>query len=153
MEIKFKKVHTAKDLIISILVIAAGVGLYFVNEGLGFVIGVCGLLLLLFYKAAYKKVGDDTLLTKKALDVASFCRNSLLDYLSGKDVEPEVKQPGAGGVVRLEVYFNKEAGVAYAQLFDFSNYTYEAATDMVELHSPKAEILINKIWDFGKVKK
>ena len=145
MEIKFKKVHTAKDLIISTLVIAAGVGLYFVNEGLGFVIGVCGLLLLLFYKAAYKKVGDDTLLTKKALDVASSCRNSLLDYLNGKDVEPDVQQPGAGGVVRLEVYFNKEAGVAYAQLFNFSNYTYEAATDMVELHSPKAEKLINKI--------
>ena len=102
-------------------------------------------MLLLFYKAAYKKVGDDTLLTKKALDVASSCRNSLLDYLNGKDVEPEVQQPGAGGVVRLEVYFNKEAGVAYAQLFNFSNYTYEAATDMVELHSPKAEKLINKI--------
>ena len=54
MEFKFKKVHTAKDLIISILVIAAGVGLYFVNEGLGGVIGVCGLLLLIFYKACYK---------------------------------------------------------------------------------------------------
>lgn len=145
MEIKFKKVHTAKDLIISILVIAAGVGLYFVNEGLGGVIGVCGLLLLLFYKAAYKGIGDDTLLTKKALDVASSCRNSLLDYLNGKDVEPEVQQPGAGGVVRLEVYYNKEAGVAYAQLFNFSNYTYEAATDMVELHSPKADKLINKL--------
>lgn len=145
MEIKFKKVHTAKDLIISILVIAAGVGLYFVNVGLGGVIGVCGLLLLLFYKAAYKRIGDDTLLTKKALDVASSCRNSLLDYLNGKDVEPEVQQPGAGGVVRLEVYYNKEAGVAYAQLFNFSNYTYEAATDMVELHSPKADKLINKL--------
>lgn len=145
MEIKFKKVHTAKDLIISILVIAAGAGLYFVNEGLGFVIGICGLLLLLFYKAAYKKIGDDTLLTKKALDVASSCRNSLLDYLNGKEVEPEVQQPGAGGVVRLEVYYNKGAGVAYAQLFNFSNYTYEAATDMVELHSPKADKLINKL--------
>lgn len=145
MEFKFKKVHTAKDLIISILVIAAGVGLYFVNEGLGGVIGVCGLLLLLFYKAAYKKIGDDTLLTKKALDVASSCRNSLLDYLNGKDVEPEVQQPGAGGVVRLEVYFNKEAGVAYAQLFNFSNYAYEAATDTVELQGPRAVKLIDKL--------
>ena len=35
MEIKFKKVHTAKNLVISILVIAVGVGLYFVNAGLG----------------------------------------------------------------------------------------------------------------------
>ena len=145
MEIKFKKVHTAKDLVISILVIAAGVGLFFLNAGLGCVIGVCGLLLLLFYKAAYKKIGDDTLLTKNALDVASSCRNSLLDYLNGKDVEPEILEPGAGGVVRLEVYFNKEAGVAYAQLFNFSNYTYEAATEIVELRGPKAEKLISKL--------
>ena len=145
MEIKFKKVHTAKDLIISILVIAAGVGLYFVNEGLGFVIGVCGLLLLLFYKAAYKKIGDNTLLTKKAQDLASSCMNSLIDYLGGKGDEPEVKQPGAGGVVRLEVYYNKEASVAYAQLFNFSNYTYEAATEIVELRGPRAEKLISKL--------
>ena len=145
MEIQFKKVHTAKDLIISILVLAAGVGLYFVNAGLGVFIGACGILMLLFYKAAYKKVGNDTILTKKAIDVASSCRSSLLDYLNGKDVDPEIQQPGAGGVVRLEVYFNKDEGVAYAQLFNFSNYTYEAATEMIELHSPKADKLISKL--------
>ena len=145
MEIQFKKVHTAKDLIISALVLAVGVGLYFVNAGLGVFIGACGILMLLFYKAAIKKVGNDTILTKKAIDVASSCRSSLLDYLNGKDVDPEIQQPGAGGVVRLEVYFNKEEGVAYAQLFNFSNYTYEAATEMIELHSPKADKLISKL--------
>lgn len=146
MEIKFKKVHTAKDLIISTLTIAAGIGLYFVNAGLGGLIGACGLLLLLFYKAGYRRTGDDILLTKKALEVSSYCRNSLLDFLDGKDVEPEIRQqPGDGGVVRLEVYYNREAGVAYAQLFNFSSYTYEAATGMVELHSPSADRLIGKI--------
>ena len=145
MEITFKKVHTAKDLIISTLVIIAGVGLYFVNQGLGGVIGVCGLLLLFFYKAGYKREGEGILLTKKAQDLASSCMNSLIDYLGGRDVEPEIKQPGTGGVVRLEVYYNKDAGVAYAQLFDFSNYTYEPATEIVELRGPKAEKLIRKI--------
>lgn len=145
METKFKKVHTAKDLVMSILLIVAGIGLYFVNQGLGVVIGACGLLLLLFYKTGYKKVGDDTLLTKKALDVASSCRNSLLDYLNGKDVEPEVHQSGTGGVVRLEAYYNADAEVAYAQLFNFSNYSYEAATDIVELRGPKADKLICKL--------
>lgn len=145
METKFKKVHCAKDLVMSILLIVAGIGLYFVNQGLGVVIGACGLLLLLFYKTGYKKVGDDTLLTKKALDVASSCRNSLLDYLNGKDVEPEVQQSGTGGVVRLEVYYNADAEVAYAQLFNFSNYSYEAATDIVELRGPKADKLICKL--------
>ena len=142
MEIKFKKVHTAKDLIISILVIAAGVGLYFVNAGLGGVIGVCGLLLLFFYKAAYKREGENILLNKKALDVSRSCRDSLTNFLNGKDVEPEVNTSATGGIIRLEVYYNADAAIAYAQLFVFSNYTYEAATDIVELRGPKAEKLI-----------
>ena len=77
--------------------------------------------------------------------MASSCRNSLLDYLNGKDVEPEVQQSGTGGVVRLEVYYNADAEVAYAQLFNFSNYSYEAATDIVELRGPKAGKLICKL--------
>lgn len=40
MEIKFKKVHTMKDLIISTIMVAAGAGLYFVNAGLGILVGV-----------------------------------------------------------------------------------------------------------------
>ena len=145
MEIKFKKVHTAKDLVISILVIAAGVGLYFLNAGLGIVIGACGLAMLLFYKTAYKKPGGDTVLTKKALDIAHACRQGIKDYLDGKDVDPELTAPGAGGVVRVEIYYNKGAGVAYVQLFDFSNYAYEPATDIVELRGPRAKKLIDKL--------
>ena len=145
MEFKFKKVHTVKDLIVSILVIAAGVGLYFVNQGLGGVIGVCGLLLLLFYKAGYKREGEGILLTKKALDVSHSCRDSLKGFLEGKEVEPQIDTTAIGGIIRLEVYYNADAAIAYAQLFDFSNYTYEAATEIVELRGPKAEKLIRKI--------
>lgn len=145
MEINLKKVHSVKDLILSILVIAAGIGLYFVNAGLGGVIGVCGILLLIFYKAAYKREGEGILLKKKALDVSHSCRASLKDFLDGKDVEPEVNTSINGGIIRLEVYFNADAAIAYAQLFDFSNYTYVAATDIVELRGPKAEKLIAKI--------
>ena len=49
MEYNFKKVHTGKDLAISILVLLAGIGLYFLNPGLGICIGTCGLLMCLFY--------------------------------------------------------------------------------------------------------
>ena len=145
MEIKFKKVHTAKDLVISILVIAAGVGLYCVNAGLGVVIGVCGFFMLLFYKAAYKREGENILLSKKALDVSRSCRDSLMSFLNGKDVDPEVNTSATGGIIRLEVYYNADAAIAYAQLFDFSNYTYEAATGIVELRGSKAEKLIARL--------
>ena len=40
MEINFKKVHTVKDLTISAIVLIAGIGLFFVNKGLGVLIAV-----------------------------------------------------------------------------------------------------------------
>ena len=59
MEIKFKRVHIAKDLIISAIVLASGIGLYFVNAGLGGVIAAGGLLMLLLYKGGYKREGEE----------------------------------------------------------------------------------------------
>ena len=145
MEIKFKKVHTVKDLAISIIMVAAGIGLYFVNVGLGILIGVCGRLMLLFYKAAYKREGEDIVLKKSAVDVAHSCRESLKDFLGGKDVEPEVNTSVNVGVIRLEVYYSAAASVAYAQLFDFSNYSYVPATEIIELRGARADRLINKL--------
>lgn len=125
--------------------VAAGAGLYFVNVGLGILFGVCGLLMLIFYKAAYKREGEDTLLRKTALDISNSCRDSLKKFLDGKEVEPKVDTSINGGSIRLEVYHNAAASIAYAQIFDFSNYAYLPATEIVELHGNKAESLINKI--------
>ena len=145
MEINFKRVHTVKDLILSAVILAAGIGLYFINIGLGVVIAACGLLMLLLYKGGYKREGEDIVLCLKAMDLDHSCRTSLKDYLDGKDVEPLVNPSVRGGIIRLEVYCNAEAAVAYAQIFDFSNYTYEAATPLVELRGPRASRLINKL--------
>lgn len=145
MEYKLKPVHTGKDLIISAVILAAGIGLFFVNAGLGVVIGICGLLMLLLYKTGHKREGENVVLRKKAIDVAHHCRESLKGFLDGKDVEPEIDTNENGGVIRLEIYYNADAAVAYAQLFDFSNYTYEPATEIVELRGQRAEKLIAKL--------
>lgn len=146
MEIQLKKVHTGKDLAISGLLFAAGIGLYFVNAGLGIVLALCGAAMLLLWKTGYKHDSDGPVLTKAALDVAHSCRQGLKDYLEGKDADPKLTQPGTNeGVVRMEIYYNKAAGVAYAQLFDFSSYEYEPATQLVELHSPRADKLLKEL--------
>ena len=145
MEIQLKKVHTAKDLAISAITVAAGIGLCFVNAGLGFLIAGCGILMLCFYKAGYQREGEKLTLKKCALDVSRACRESLMGFLDGKDVEPEVVISNAVGIIRLEVYYNAIASVAYAQIFDFSNYTYEPATELVELRGPRADKLISKL--------
>ena len=72
------------------------------------------------------------------------------EFLDGKDVDPEINLDGNGSVIRLEVYYNVDAAVAYAQLFDFSSYTYEPATEIVELRGQKARILIGKLGNSDK---
>ena len=145
MEYNFKKVHTGKDLAISTIVLLAGTGLFFVNKGLGICIAVCGLAMFLIYKGGYKKDGQGFVLTKKSEDLCKACKGSIVDFLGGKDCIPTVKKGNEGGSVRLDVYCNKAEGVAYAQLFDFCNYTYEPATEVVELKGDKANKLISQL--------
>ena len=142
MEIKFKKVHTAKDLTLSSILFAAGIGLYFINAGLGTVTAICGLLMLLFWKNGYKTEGKDLLLQHKAVDLSKSCRTSVLDFLSGKDIIPEFRTGNEGGIIRLEVWYNGTAKTAYVRLYDFENYMYEEATGIVELHDARADRLI-----------
>ena len=56
-------------------------------------------------------------------------------------------QSSLRGIFRIECdkKCNKFIAVAYVQLFDFSNYTYEPATEVVELRGPRAEKLIGKL--------
>ena len=145
MEINFKKVHTAKDLAISSIILLAGIGLFFVNKGLGVIFAVCGLVMFFIYKGGYRIDGKGVVLKKVSKDLCKGCRQSVLDYLSGKDVIPEIKEGTDGGSVRLDVFYNEAEAVAYAQLFNFSNYTYEPATDVVELHTPRVDKLIQQI--------
>ena len=143
MEYNFKKVHTGKDLAISTIVLLAGVGLFFVNKGLGICIGICGLFMYLVYKGGYKKDGKGILLTRKSEDICKACRTSIVEFLEGKNTVPTIKQGNEGGSIRLDVYFNKDEQVAYAQLYDFCNYTYEPATGIIELKGDKADKLIS----------
>lgn len=142
MENNFKRVHTGKDIIISTTVFLAGIGLFIFNSGLGILIAACGLCMFVVYKGAYKKDGQDILFTRNSDDICKVCKNRIIEFLEGKDVTPVIKRGNEGGCIRLDVYFNKDEEIAYAQVFDFCNYSYEQVTDMVELKGNRANQLI-----------
>ena len=145
MEIIFNRVHSKKDLAISSTILAAGIGLYFANAALGILVALCGMFMLLFYKTAYKREGDDALLEKKALELSVSHRESLMNYLNGTCTTLNLIGSSEGAIIRLEVFFNANYSVAYAQLYDFINYSYVPAGEIVELHGSKADILIDNI--------
>ena len=75
MEYKFKKVHTGKDLAISGIIIAAGIGLYFLNAGLGCVILFCWVMMLPFWHPGYRITGREGVFTLEEILVARECRD------------------------------------------------------------------------------
>lgn len=149
MDIKFKKVHTTKDLTISIIVIAAAAGLYFVNASLGIIVGICGVLLLVLYKSGYKADGQNAVLCKVSKDLALSCRPGVVDFLTGRDDKLEVCDAGNGASIRIESFCNAQGHTAYVQLYDFSNYEYKAVIDMVELTGPRADKFISELKKLG----
>lgn len=144
MEINMKKVHTSKDITISSIILVAGIGLAFVNVGLGCLIGAAGALMLILYKSGYRIEGENTVLYKEAQDIAKTCKSSLKDFLDGKNTEPIVDTQQEGGVIRIEMYYNTKDAIAYVQLFDFIDFAYVPSTDVVELRGTRALKLIEK---------
>lgn len=145
MEIKIKQVHTLLDIVISVLVFAAGVGVYFVLPGWGILFCLIGVLLFVFYKRANKRVGESTLLKKKSLDISIDYREPLSTSLLGGGDIPSFELSGEGNHLYLEIFYNKGAKVAYAQLYEVADNQFDAVTDIVELRGAKAEQLIKML--------
>lgn len=140
-----KKVHAGKDLAISTIILIAAVGLFFVNKASGICIAALAFFMLLFYKSGYKINGEKTVFTKKSADLCKECKSALMDFLNGKDTTPIIKEGNEGGCIRVDVYFSKAESKAFIQVFDFCNYEYKEATELIELNGQRAEKIIAQL--------
>ena len=145
MEIKIKKVHTLLDLVISAVVLAAGVGLYFVLPGWGVLFCLIGILLFAFYKRSYRRIGERTSLKQKDQDLAVESRDKVMAFLEGKSADLSLSPAGEGDHLWLDAYYNADAAVAYAQLYDVADNRFDPATQLVELKGDKALKLIAQL--------
>lgn len=145
MEKNFRRVHTLNNIIVTAVIAVAGIGLVFVNTGLGIALIFVAVLLFFLWKSGFKKDGLDTVFTKEAIDVPRSFRQNIIDFLEGKTDEVEFKEGCEGGCVRIETFYNKNEQVAFAQLMDFSSYTYQPVGEMVELRGAKAAKFIETL--------
>lgn len=134
MENTFNRVHTSCDLTISIIIIIAGIGLFFVNKVLGLFIAAVGLVMLSVFKKGYKFDKCDFVLKKKSLYISRVNRQSILDFIDGRNSAPVLCEGNKGGTVLLDIFYNVKEKTAFVQLFDYNNLSYEPATEVVRLH-------------------
>ncbi len=148
MNIEYKNVHTRKDVIISLIVIAVGIGVFFLNAAVSLVVLFSGLLMLFFFKSGYRAPGG-FVMKKIPVDLSSSCRQSLLDFLSGKSADPALVKTGKGSAIRMEVYYSADVEEAHVHLFDFRDYTYEEAIEPVVLRGDNCNRIIDDMKRLG----
>ena len=106
---------------------------------------LCGLLSLLVYKSGYKLDGLDVLFKKKQLELNKNCQTSVMDFLNGKNVVPQLVEGNEGGTILLEVWYNETAGIAYARLSEYKELSFQDVTGIVELTAENAQSLISRL--------
>jgi len=141
----FTSIHTGKDLSVSLSIIAIGIIVFFLNKWLGALVAIVGIIVFLLYKSGYKYEGGGVTLRRRTMDLCRGCRPSIMDFLNGKSDNPKIEEGTEGGIIRFEIYYNKEANIAYAQLFDYHDYSYSPLTDMMALNQTQSQILIDKL--------
>ena len=145
MDNKINKVHTITDICISVIILAVGIGLFFVNKGVGALLIVCGVMLLIFYKTGYKYENQGTVLKHKSLELSRKSQEAVLNFLNGQSSDFEIITGNDGGCILLEVWYSKNQNMAYAQLFTFQEMSYQKLTEIMELQAKTAQKLIEKL--------
>ena len=145
----FKRVYTPRDFVIFAILLAVGISAYFISQGLGITIAICALARLAL-KSGYKESSNGPTLKRRKIDLTTTIRQEWKDYLGGRDIEIRIEGPQSeSGALLLELYYNKEAEVAYAQLYEFVNYSYEKVTELTPLKDERA-LRIIKLLDTKK---
>ena len=137
MTYNFKKVHTTKDLTISISLIIVAVALLFINKGLALCLAGLGLFILIIYKSGYKLDDDQSVYVKKSVDLSRDGKESFLNFLNGKSDSVSVKEGHDGGIFRVDFYYNKNSRHSYLQMYTFSNYEYQKEGELITLDTDK----------------
>lgn len=137
MEKVFSRVRSAKDITITASLIIAGSVLIALPTSasvniLGFFMICAGLILAFVLRTGYKdeETGHKYCKIEKYFghdlknDIASSLEKSL------KRIDTIIEDQGNG--IRLDIYYSKDSGKAYSQLFEYIPYDYEPCTRQYE---------------------
>ena len=147
MEKTFVRVHSVKDIVISLSLIVSGSILVALPTGTGvnvagFFMIFAGLLLGLFMKTGYKDTASGERFLKKEHYFQQAMNAPICAGLESKPESIELSEEDKGNAVKLDVYYSKGNGKAYLQLFEYIPYKYEPCSQMYEHHISRIEKLI-----------
>ena len=147
MEKTFVRVHSAKDIIISVSLIVLGSVLVALPTGAGvnvagFFMIFAGLLLALFMRTGYKDTASGEKFQKKEHYFQQAMNPAINSVLENRPEAIDLAEAEKGNAIKLDIYYSKVLGKAYLQLFEYIPYKYEPCSKMYEHQLSRIEKLI-----------
>lgn len=147
MEKEFCRVRSAKDITITSTIIIAGCILIALPTSasiniLGFFMICAGLILAFVLKTGYKDVSNGDTFSKCEKYFAHEHKTDLSKAIATDPAKINLTEEDKGNGIRLDIYFSRKTGKAYAQLFEYIPYKYEPCTAVFEHQLSDVESII-----------
>lgn len=147
MEKTFNKVRSTKDIVISAGLAVAGCVLVALPTStsiniLGFFMIFAGILLFLMLRSGYKEVESGAKFCKTERYFSQTLRTELAEKIASKPQSVSLAEEDKGNAVRLDVFYSKQTGKAYIQLFEYIPYKYEPCSKQYEYEISEVNNLI-----------
>ena len=137
--VNIKKTRSAKDFIITLLFLAAGVGLLFCSDSM-FILGCTliafAVILFLAMKSSYVIEGKEGSFKRKTANYPKTKKEELVSFLEGKFVSE------APGGLLMYIYYRRDKSAGFAQINDFDQYEYKPITEMIPLNAGQVKALV-----------
>lgn len=149
MEKVFSRVRSAKDITITASLIIAGSVLIALPTSasvniLGFFMICAGLILAFVLRTGYKDQETGHKYCKIEKYFGHNLKNAVVSSLENafKNIDANTEDQGNG--IRLDIYYSKESGKVYSQLFEYIPYDYEPCTRQYEHELSEVSYLFTK---------
>lgn len=147
MEKEFVRVRSAKDIIITLVLVVAGCVLVALPTStpiniVGFFMIFAGLILLLVLKTGYKDVETGVKYRKTERYFSQEMHAEIDAMLKSGSDSLDLSAEDKGNALRLDIYHSNASGKAYLRLFEYIPYKYEPCTETYEYELSKASKLI-----------
>ena len=147
MEKTFVRVHSIKDIIIFVSLLALGGILVAIPAGdavniTGFFLVFAGAILALVLKTGYKDVETAAKYYKKERYFQQTMHTAIANAIASKPDSIDLSEENKGNAIKLDIYYSKVTGKAYIQLFEYVPYTYQPCSKMYEYDLSKVSKLI-----------
>ncbi len=147
MENRFNRVRSVKDMVISLVILVAGVAFIMVPDSvpvniLGYTLAITGLILFFVMKTAYKDAETGEKLKKTEKYFPASKSEAILKALSTDPQDIDLESEDKGNGLKVDTYYSTKTGHVYTQLFEYIPYKYEPCSPVYSYDISKAGKLI-----------